>query len=119
MENENAPQIKVARELGRKRVSFLAWEDGTEYVTLPVAVWGYGAVVSALVRLKYSEDDVEAITGNALLLLSSSETVSEDEATEKRQELEEFQEYREKCKARAKVLVELGSTEYGLEEMKG
>lgn len=119
MSEAATPQICVAKELGRKRVSFLAEESGTEYVTLPIATWNYGAIVAALVRRRYSEDEVEAIVSNSLLLLSGESTVSDEEATEKQTELTEFQTYREECKARAKALMELGTTEYGLSEMKG
>lgn len=119
MSEETTPQIRVARELGRKRVSLLAEEGGTEYITLPLATWNYGAIVSALVRRKYSADEVEAIVGNSLLLLSGESTVDDTEAEEKQTELAAFQSYREECKARAKALMELGGTEYGLEEMKG
>lgn len=112
------PQIKVERELGRPRVSFLAEESGAEYIQLPLAVWNYGAIVSALIRRKYSEDDVEAIMSNSLLLLSSADTVSENEATEKQTELNTFQSYREECKARAKALLALNDT-FGLTEMNG
>lgn len=118
MSEQAKPQIKVERELGRQKASFLATENSTEYIQLPLAIWNYGAIVSALIRQKYSEDEVEAIIGNSLLLLASADTISEDEATEKQSELTTFQSYREQCKARAKELISLGET-LGLMEMYG
>lgn len=118
MSEQTRPQINVERELGRQKVQFLATADSTEYIQLPLAIWNYGAIVAALIREKYSADEVEAIMGNSLLLLSSADTISEDEATEKQSELTTFQSYREQCKARAKELFSLGET-LGLMEMYG
>ena len=42
--------------------------------------------------------------------------ISEEEITSKQEELQTFQEWREKCKVRAKELLELGK-QMGLEEM--
>lgn len=112
--------IIIGNELGRKkmtiRVGMEDVDDGN--ITLPAAVWNYGALVSALVRHKYSESDVEAILSNSLQLLSGASEVSEEETTEKTTEYNEFQGYREKCKARAKELLQLGE-EMGLTEMYG
>lgn len=118
MSNELQPQIKVERELGRPRVLFLASEGDTDYIQLPLAVWNYNAIVSALIRQRYSEDDVEAIMSNSLLLLASADAVSEDEATEKQSELDAFQAYRNECKARAKALLAMNDA-FGLTEMNG
>lgn len=119
-ETTNAVQdIVIGNELGRKKITFrVGLEDSDRNITLPAAVWNYGALVSALVRTKYSESDVEAILSNSLLLLSGASTVSEDESTEKSTEYNEFQEWREKCKTRAKELMTLGE-EMGIEEMYG
>ena len=37
-----------------------------DMVTLPVAVWDYDAIISALIRSRYSESEVEAIIRNLL-----------------------------------------------------
>lgn len=108
--------IVIGVDLGRKQMTILVESTGSETIQLPPGVWNYGALVSALVRHKYSESEVEAIVSNSLLLLSGTSTVSDDEATEKQTELNEFQTYREACKARAKELLALGE-EMGLTEM--
>lgn len=112
--------IIIGNELGRKKMTIrVGMEDvDDDNITLPAAVWNYGALVSALVRHKYSESDVEAILSNSLQLLSGASEVSEEETTEKTTEYNEFQGYREKCKARAKELLQLGE-EMGLTEMYG
>lgn len=88
----------------------------TDYIELPTAVWNYGAIVSALIRHKYSENEVEAIVSNCIMLMQNPSWVSEEESNEKMNEFNEFQKYREKCKARAKELLSIGE-EMGLKEM--
>lgn len=87
-----------------------------EFIALPTAVWNYGAIVSALIRYKYSESEVEAIVSNSLMLMQNPSSVSEEESNEKLNEFNEFQEYREKCKARAKELLSIGD-EMGIKEI--
>ncbi len=108
--------ITVSVDLGRKQMTVKVASDGNDTIQLPAGVWNYGALVSALVRHKYSESEVEAIISNSLLLLSGTSTVSDEEATEKQTEFDAFQTYRETCKARAKELLALGE-EMGLVEM--
>ena len=57
----------------------------------------YNARVNALIRQKYSQDKVEAIISNYLSCLS-------DESANQNYKMEylEFQEYRQKCKEKAK-----------------
>ena len=100
--------------IGRKVITFIGLEDN--YITLPPSVWNYGAIVSALIRYKYSESEVEAIVSNSLMLMQNPSSVSEEESNEKMNEFNEFQEYREKCKARAKELLTIGE-EMGIKEM--
>lgn len=111
--NLNSPIINIERRLGRVKVSFYF---DTDYIELPTAVWNYGAIVSALIRHKYSESEVEAIVSNSLMLMQNPSSVSEEESNEKMNEFNEFQEYREKCKARAKELLSIGE-EMGIKEM--
>lgn len=114
--------IVIGYDLGRKRVTINVdvekTEDGYTYtsITLPTHVWNYGAIVSALVRTKYSESEVEAIVSNSLLLMQSPSSVSDEDSEKKVSEFNEFQTWREKCKARAKELLSLGE-EMGLTEM--
>lgn len=74
-------------------------------ITLPVGVWDYGSIVSALVRSKYSEDEVEAIISNNIALIATPSAVSDEEGQEKLSEFQQFQEWREQCKQRAKELM--------------
>lgn len=110
--------IIVENDLGRKKMTIAVGMGSEDFITLPTAVWNYGAIVSALVRHKYSESEVEAIVSNSLLLMQNPSSISEEEVSEKQTEFTEFQEYREKCKARAKELLALGE-EMGLTEMYG
>ena len=110
--------IAIGNDLGRKKITIMVGMGSEDFITLPTAVWNYEAIVSALVRHKYSESDVEAIVSNSLLLMQSPSSISEDEVSEKQTEFTEFQEYREKCKARAKELLEIGK-KMGLTEMYG
>ena len=114
--NINVNDIKVANHLGRPVITIMVGMGSDNFITLPVAVWNYGAIVSALIRYKYSESDVEAIISNSLILMQNPSSVSEEESNEKMNEFNEFQEYRNKCKARAKELLSIGE-EMGIKEM--
>ena len=118
MDNEfmNESQIVIGNDCGRFVVSVKVEVGSEDMVTLPVAVWNYGAIVSALIRYKYSESEVEAIVSNSLMLMQNPSSVSEEESNEKMNEFSEFQEYREKCKARAKELLAIGET-MGIKEI--
>lgn len=110
--------IKVERHLGRQKASVFVGNGVNEMVELPTGVWNYGALVSALVRVKYSEDEVEAIINNNIALIAMPSAVSDEEGQQKLSEFQEMQEWREKCKARAKELMTMGE-EMGLEECYG
>lgn len=113
MDNEfeyESPDIVIGNDCGIFVISVKVEVGSNDFVTLPISVWNYGAIVSALIRYKYSESEVEAIVSNSLMLMQNPSSVSEEESNEKIDELNEFQEYREKCKARAKELLTLGET---------
>lgn len=112
----NESQIVIGNDCGRFVVSVKVEVGSEDMVTLPVAVWNYGAIVSALIRYKYSESEVEAIVSNSLMLMQNPSSVSEEDSNEKMNEFNEFQEYREKCKARAKELLSIGD-EMGIKEI--
>lgn len=105
---KNETNIIVKNHLGRSQMTIKVGMGSEDFITLPTAVWNYGAIVSALIRYKYSESEVEAIVSNSLMLMQNPSSVSEDESNEKMNEFNEFQEYREKCKARAKELLSIG-----------
>lgn len=118
--NENlvneSQDIEITYDCGRFVASVKVGMGSEDFITLPTAVWNYGAIVSALIRYKYSESEVEAIVSNSLMLMQNPSSVSEEESNEKMNEFNEFQEYREKCKARAKELLAIGET-MGIKEI--
>lgn len=119
MDNEfmqESQDIVIGNDCGRFVISVKVEVGSNDFVTLPIAVWNYGAIVSALIRYKYSESEVEAIVSNSLMLMQNPSSVSEEESNDKMKEFNEFQEYREKCKARAKELLTIGET-MGIKEM--
>ena len=105
---KNETDIIVKNHLGRPEMTIKVGMGSEDFITLPTAVWNYGAIVSALIRYKYSESEVEAIVSNSLMLIQNPSSVSEEESNEKMNEFNEFQVYREKCKARAKELLSVG-----------
>ena len=111
--NENQ-DVVVNNDLGRKKVTIRVEKGGDITVELETGVWNYGAIVSALVRAKYSADDIEAITNNNIALLTMPSAVSSAESEEDREEkLAEFrkmQEWRSKCKERARELISIGKS---------
>ena len=120
MDNEFVNEVQdivIGNDCGRFVVSVRVGMDNDDtLLQLPTAVWNYGAIVSALIRHKYSESEVEAIVSNSLMLMQNPSSVSEEESNEKLNEFNEFQQYREKCKARAKELLPIGET-MGLKEI--
>ena len=114
--NINVNDIQVASHLGRPVITIMVGMGSDNFITLPVAVWNYGDIVSALIRHKYSENEVESIVSNFLMLMQNPSSISEEESNEKMNEFNEFQEYRNKCKARAKELLSIGE-EMGIKEM--
>lgn len=67
--------VEVRRNLGRPEftIKFEVVVDGeTEErnVTLKPGIWNKGAIVSALVRAAYSQDEMEAINNNRLSVLA-------------------------------------------------
>lgn len=77
-----------------------------KYVAERDAVTDYsaykGALVNAMVRVNYSEDEVEAIVCNVLAAEITEEHKNEWLA---------FQAYREDCKARAKAIIDMMTAE--------
>ena len=67
----------------------------------------YGPLVTALVRSRYSEDDVEAIVNNAMMVQNMPSSCNEIEKRRIAAEFEDFQNFRLQCKARAKEILSL------------
>lgn len=114
--NTYIKEVIIEKHFGRPKMTIAVGMGSEDFITLPIAVWNYGAIVSALIRHKYSENEVEAIVSNCIMLMQNPSSVSEEESNEKMNEFNEFQEYREKCKSRAKELLSIGE-EMGIKEM--
>ena len=67
----------------------------------------YGPLVTALVRSRYSEDEVEAIVNNALMVQNMPSSCNEIEERRIAAEFEDFLNFRLQCKARAKGILSL------------
>ena len=105
-------------DCGRRKATIKVGNGSSMMIELPTGVWNYGAIVAALVRTKYSENDMEAIVNNNLALMAMPSAVSEEEGRQKLSEFQQMNEWREKCKARAKELLAIGE-EMGLVESFG
>lgn len=106
MDNEfmyESQDIVIGNDCGRFVVSVKVEVGSEDMVTLPVAVWNYGAIVSALIRHKYSESEVEAIMRNLLGKKMDAEN-----------EFEALNTWCNQCKTRAAYLMNLGEKEYDL-----
>ena len=67
----------------------------------------YGPLVTVLVRSRYSEDEVEAIVNNALMVQNMPSSCNEIEKRRIAAEFEDFLNFRLQCKARAKKILSL------------
>ena len=72
---ERILQVEMKRNLGRPEftIKFEVVENGEaaeRSVTLKPGVWNKAAIVSALIRAVYSQDEMEAINNNRLALLT-------------------------------------------------
>ena len=105
--NENlvneSQDITIGYDCGRFVVSVKVGMGSEDMVTLPVAVWDYDAIVSALIRSRYSESEVEAIIRNLLGKKMDAEN-----------EFEALNTWCNQCKTRAAYLMNLGEKEYDL-----
>lgn len=78
-------------------------------VSLPIGVWEKSNIISNLVRSKYSQDSVEALVNNHLLLLAEwQDKIFEGENPGKLEdpEYDELQEWRKLCKQWANEALE-------------
>ena len=106
MDNEfmhESQDIVIGNDCGRFVVSVKVGMGSDRMVTLPVAVWNYGAIVSALIRSRYSQSEVEAIMRNLLGKKMDAEN-----------EFEALNTWCNQCKTRAAYLMNLGEKEYDL-----
>ena len=106
MDNEfihESQDIVIGNDCGRFVVSVKVEAGSNDFVTLPIAVWNYGAIVSALIRSRYSQSEVEAIMRNLL-----------GKKIDAADEFEALTEWCNQCKTRAAYLMNLGEKEYDL-----
>lgn len=106
MDNEfmhESQNIVIGNDCGRFVISVKVEAGSEDMVTLPVAVWNYGAIVSALIRSRYSQSQVEAIMRNLLGKKMDAEN-----------EFEALNTWCNQCKTRAAYLMNLGEKEYDL-----
>ena len=100
------PVRAILAELPIRELGDEALVSVLKYVAKRDAVTDYsvykGALVNAMVRVKYSEDEVEAIVCNVLAAEVTEEHKNEWLA---------FQTYREECKARAKTIIDMMTAE--------
>ena len=105
--NENlvneSQDIEITYDCGRFVASVKVGMGSDRMVTLPVSVWNYGAIVSALIRSRYSQSEVEAIMRNLLGKKMDAEN-----------EFEALNTWCNQCKTRAAYLMNLGEKEYDL-----
>lgn len=100
---KNETDIIVKNHLGRPEMTIKVGMGSEDFIALPTAVWNYGAIVSALIRSRYSQSEVEAIMRN--LLGKKMDAADEFEA---------LTEWCNQCKTRAAYLMNLGEKEYDL-----
>ena len=100
---KNETNIIVKNHLGRPQMTIKVGMGSEDFIALPTAVWNYGAIVSALIRSRYSQSEVEAIMRNLLGKKMDAEN-----------EFEALTEWCNQCKTRAAYLMNLGEKEYDL-----
>ena len=106
MDNEfihESQDIEITYDCGRFVASVKVGMGSERMVTLPVAVWNYDVIVSALIRSRYSQSEVEAIMRNLLGKKMDAEN-----------EFEALNTWCNQCKTRAAYLMNLGEKEYDL-----
>ena len=109
--NAQAPAKEILLSLPVQNIPDEALASILSYIAQRDAVTDsatyYGPLVTALVRSRYSEDDVEAIVNNALMVQNMPSSCNEIEGRSISAEFEDFQNFRLQCKARAKEILSL------------
>lgn len=73
--------------------------------TLPAGQWDYGAIVAAVVRARYSDDEATAIQLNMQGLMSNCIEADEVKAAEYKAEYLAFEQWRQYAKSTAKYFM--------------
>ena len=109
--NALAPAKEILLTLPVQNISDEALASILSYIAQRDAVTDsttyYGPLVTVLVRSRYSEDDVEAIVNNALMVQNMPSSCNEIEKRRIAAEFEDFLNFRLQCKARAKEILSL------------
>ena len=101
-EEKPTPRVLEGYNLGRSIYSVNAFieqiQDGFRWIRalLPVGRWDKAAIVDALIRVKYSADEMEAIHNNYLEAL-----IEGDSSGKAIEEFTSMQEWRRLCKQEA------------------
>lgn len=109
---ERIESISYSVELGQRAYSIEVFNDETQQsliLSLPAGRYDKSTIVSALIRCKYTQDQVEAIINNHFLAigdwidakLSGSSDKFEDPA------YDQFQLWRSTCKRLANEIIEI------------
>ena len=109
--NAQAPAKEILLSLPVQNIPDEALASILSYIAQRDAITGsatyYGPLVTALVRSRYSEDEVEAIVNNAMMVQNMPSSCNEIEGRSISAEFEDFQNFRLQCKARAKDILSL------------
>ena len=109
--NALAPAKEILLTLPVQNISDEALASILSYIAQRDAVTDsttyYGPLVTALVRSRYSEDDVEAIVNNTLMVQNMPSSCNEIEERSIAAEFEDFLNFSLQCKARAKEVLSL------------
>lgn len=105
MFGDNKPEpTTFVYDLGRKQytINFDCEETDGQYswksATLEPGYWSYGTIVSAIITLKYTDSQIEAINNNMMAVLSGTSDASEEKQAEYKQEFAELQSWRNHAK---------------------
>lgn len=103
-------ELTVAYNLGRRQATInfditeLPEGDPTGYrfswrsVTLEPGVWSYGAIVTAIIYLEYTNSQIEAMSANLLGVLCDLLDEGVEKINEYKEEFGDFQQWRHKAK---------------------
>lgn len=104
------PVVTRTIERGQWQYSVSTQIDGEPVnVTLPVGNWGYGEVIAAIIRSRYTDDEVQAIAINMQCIMANCCNCDDDKKAEYQQEYLALTEWRNKAKVAARAVIEAWS----------
>lgn len=101
-------RTSVLEPEGWQHTIYIKPDDADEYtaITLPVGRWDYGAIVSAIVKSRYSDDDAMAIMLNMQGLMSNCVELADTKAAEYQEEYMALERWRQYAKQEGKYFVD-------------